>query len=110
MASNTISRISSYLFSNRNSNNQGQGQGSNAVKPGEDSNGSRNGILSTLMDVYSVLSTGLRRYEIAEPECQARLVCEVNQKAIGRSLGGFTATLLDLIGYDNHSFAIGFKC
>lgn len=56
-------------------------------------------IVSSLRDVYGILKNGLRRYEITEPECQSRIICEIHQKAVGRSsVGSFASSLLDILG------------
>lgn len=61
-------------------------------------------LMSSLKEVYGIFKSGLRRYEITDSDCQSRIICEVHQKAIGRSssLGTITASLLDVIGVESH--------
>lgn len=61
-------------------------------------------LMTSLKEVYGILKSGLRRYEITDTDCQSRLICEVHQKAAKRSssIGSITASLLDLIGVESH--------
>lgn len=59
------------------------------------------GLSGYLKDVFSTFKDGVRRYEIGESECQARLICEMNQKAVGRSFKSWANTVLDLLGVES---------
>lgn len=62
----------------------------------------KNGLSSYLKDVMSTFKDGVRRYEIGESECQARLVCELHQKAVGRSFKSWLNTVLDTFGVEDY--------
>ena len=59
-------------------------------------------VANYFRDVLSTVKDGIRRYEVAEPECQARLVCELHQKAVGRSLKSWATTLLDVFRVEDY--------
>lgn len=61
------------------------------------SSGVANSLVKRIRDIYSTFRDGLKRYEISESECQARLVCELNQKVIGRSLRNWAKVMTDFI-------------
>jgi len=112
--------ISELIFSRRNSQpnsqkpSQSQGTKTPQKTPEPDTSGSKPNqvgdspqnrfatLMTSLKEVFGVLRTGLRRYEITESDCQSRIICEVHQRAIGRSsaLGSITTSILDLIGYE----------
>lgn len=48
--------------------------------------------------ILMTLKDGLRRYDLSESECQTRLICELNHKAIGRSLRSWMTILLEFFG------------
>jgi len=50
----------------------------------------------------STFKDGIRRYEIGESECQARLVCELHQKAVGRSFKSWLNTVLNTLGVEDY--------
>lgn len=54
-------------------------------------------LVKRLREMYSTFREGLKRYEISESECQARLICELNQKAVGRSARNWAKVLIDFI-------------
>ena len=57
---------------------------------------------SYIRDAYSILKDGIKRYEVAEPECQARIVCELHQRPVGRSFKSWANTLLDIMGAEEY--------
>lgn len=60
------------------------------------------GLFSYVKDVFSTLKDGVKRYEISESECQARLMCELNQKAVGRSLKSWANSVFDLFNVEDY--------
>lgn len=62
----------------------------------------KQGLGGYIKDVFSTFKDGVRRYEIGESECQARLICEMNQKAVGRSFKSWANTVLDLLGVEGY--------
>ena len=62
----------------------------------------KQGLGGYIKDVISTLKDGVRRYEIGESECQARLICEMNQRAVGRSFKSWANTVLDLLGVEGY--------
>ncbi|XP_015793590.1 probable serine/threonine-protein kinase dyrk2 isoform X2 [Tetranychus urticae] len=71
------------------------------------SSGVANSLVKRIRDIYSTFRDGLKRYEISESECQARLVCELNQKVIGRSLRNWAKVMTDFIRFDDRLEALG---
>ncbi|XP_054167365.1 uncharacterized protein LOC128964753 [Oppia nitens] len=115
--SSALRSISELIFNRRLSNpglnripNKQQNPNSETTntKPNSDSTESPQQRIGTLMsslrDVYGIIKNGLRRYEITDSDCQSRIICEVHQKAVGRStpLATFTAQLMDIIGLEKH--------
>lgn len=60
------------------------------------------GMLGYLKDAFYTLKDGVRRYEIGESECQARLICELHQKSVGRSFKTWANTILDVLGVESY--------
>jgi len=116
--SNALRGISDLLFSRRHqssqhlqqsqqqsSQQQNQQLDSSTTKPDQSANSPSNSRFGTLVtsikDIYGIVKSGLRRYEITDTDCQSRIICEVHQKAVARSLRSFTSTILDYIGIEN---------
>ena len=62
----------------------------------------KGGLFTYVKDVFSTLKDGVKRYEISESECQARLMCELNQKAVGRSLKSWANSVFDLFNVEDY--------
>lgn len=62
---------------------------------------SKGGVFTYIRDVFSTLKDGVKRYEISESECQARLMCELNQKAVGRSFKSWANSVFDLFNVED---------
>jgi len=105
MASSTINRISDLIFNRRQQattvDQLASLQPQISGGPTAPSRSGIGGMLSPVKEIYNILKSGLRRYEITEPECQSRLICDIHQKAFRRSLGPVTTTLFDFFGVES---------
>lgn len=99
LANNALNRISDFIFSKRRSSSNVHPYPSFAFDAV--SAKSKGGVFSYVKDVFSTLKDGVRRYEISESECQARLMCELNQKAVGRSFKSWANSLFDLFNVED---------
>lgn len=108
LTSNALNKISNFIFSRRRSEwiprpyaGFGYLDSPSSILDKTSAN-VKSGMNSYIRDAYSVLKDGIKRYEVAEPECQARIVCELHQKPVGRSFKSWANTILDIMGVEDY--------